>query len=320
MADESDAQDTTLPMHTGGDAVKSFIRSLQAERNASWHTIRSYESDLDAYLRWCMSKSVDPIQPSRRALRAYLGYLNAAGYKRATINRHLSALRGFFNWLVITDQVNDNPTTTLTSLKKQPRLPHKIPAAELAAILSIHGPSEIGGTAREQSCEDLRDQAVLELLYASGCRVSEASGLRLSDVDFGMHQIKVLGKGGKERIIPLHDISLSSLRAYLSYARPALSEKGPSSDWLFLSNRGNRYSEDAIRRMFSTTQKKAGLPGDYTPHDLRHTFASDLLEGGADLRSVQELLGHASPSTTQIYTHLSPGYLKHVHATAHPRG
>jgi integrase/recombinase XerD len=208
----------------------------------------------------------------------------------------------------------------LSSLKKHARLPHKIPAEELAAILAVHGPTGIGGNRKDQSVSDIRDQAVLELLYASGCRVSEASGMNIHDVNFEMRQIKVFGKGGKERIVPIHSISIASLRAYLLHARGELAQPRTSGNWLFLSNRGNRYSEDAIRKMFKATQIAAGLPGEYSPHDLRHTFASDLIEGGADLRTVQELLGHVSPSTTQIYTHLSPSYLKQVHGTAHPRG
>ena len=300
-------------------AIRDYLRALEVERNASPHTIRSYETDLSAYQRWCARKGIDALQPSRRALRAYLGYLNAAGYERTTINRHLSALRGLFSWLVLSGKTTDDPTTTLAGLKKQARLPRKIPAADLAAILAVHGPTALGGQMREQTAGDYRDQAVLELLYASGCRVSEVANLRLANLDLPRKQVKVLGKGSKERIIPIHDLSISSLRSYLATARPQLRKPETSSDWVFLSNRGNRYSEDAIRKMLKKTQEQAGLEAVYTPHDIRHTFASDLLEGGADLRSVQELLGHASPSTTQIYTHLSPGYLKQVHSVAHPR-
>ena len=305
-----------------GDAeelISSYLRSLEVERNASPHTIRSYETDLSSYLRWCEGKGVDAIHPSRRMLRAYLGYLNAAGYERATINRHLSALRGLFGWLVIAGKAEDDPTSTLGGLKKGERLPHKIPASDIAAMLAIHGPHALGGAPREQTVSDLRDQAVLELLYASGCRVSEISSLRLGNIDLARKQIKVRGKGDKERIVPIHDISITTLRAYLSQARPALRKNGRSQDWVFLSTRGNRYSEDAIRKMLKKTLEAAGVNASYSPHDIRHTFATDMLEGGADLRSVQELLGHASPSTTQIYTHLSPGYLKQVHQTAHPR-
>ena len=304
---------------TGAEAVAAFLQSLEVERNASKHTIRSYESDLEAYLKWCESKGIDPLKPGRRALRAYLGYLNAASYQRTTINRHLSAIRGLFGWLVIAGLIDDDPTTTLTGLKKHKRLPHKIPPSEMARILSVHGSHTIGGKEREQSVSDLRDQAVLELLYASGCRVSEVSGMLVRDLNLEQHQARVLGKGSKERIVPLHDISVASIRAYLQTARPELSKQGKANDWLFLSTRGNRFSEDAIRRMLRDTLISAGIGCVYTPHDFRHTFASDLLEGGADLRSVQELLGHASPSTTQIYTHLSPSYLKQAHTTAHPR-
>lgn len=304
---------------TGAEAVALFLQSLEVEHNASKHTIRSYESDLEAYLRWCDTKGINPLKPGRRALRAYLGYLNAAGYQRTTINRHLSAIRSLFGWLVIAGLTDDDPTTTLTGLKKHHRLPHKIPPSEMARILSVHGSRSIGGKEREQSVTDVRDQAVLELLYASGCRVSEVSGMLVRDLNLHQHQARVLGKGSKERIVPLHDISVASIRAYLQTARPELSKQGMENDWLFLSTRGNRFSEDAIRRMLRDTLVSAGIGSAYTPHDFRHTFASDLLEGGADLRSVQELLGHASPSTTQIYTHLSPNYLKQVHVTAHPR-
>lgn len=308
-----------MPNEEGAQAVASYLQSLEVERNASKHTIRSYQTDLEAYLRWCTSKDIDPVHPGRRALRAYLGYLSAAGYARTTINRHISAIRGLFGWLVIAERIDDDPTTTLTGLKKQARLPRKIPAEQMARILAVHGPRELGGALREQDAADLRDQAVLELLYASGCRVSEVSGLCLGDVDFPKRQVRVLGKGDKERIVPLHALSVESLKSYLKRARPKLEQPDRSGDWLFLSNRGNRLSEDAIRRMFKNTQLEAGIPASYSPHDIRHTFASDLLEGGADLRSVQELLGHASPSTTQIYTHLSPAYLKRAHSQAHPR-
>ena len=304
---------------TAEQTVRRYIRSLEVEQNASPHTIRSYETDLKAYLAWCERGGTAPLSPGRRRLRAYLGYLNAAGYARTTINRHLSALRGLFGWLVVTGRADDDPTTTLTGLKKHTRLPRKIPARDMAQVLAIHAEAARNETDEKLCAAHLRDQAVLELLYASGCRVSEASNLHLADIDFPQRLARVFGKGSKERIVPLHDISLESLRTYLKLARPVLYERNRSADWLFLSNRGNRYSEDAIRTMFKKTQAEAGIPESYSPHDIRHTYATDLLEGGADLRSVQELLGHASPSTTQVYTHLSPAYLKQIHGTAHPR-
>ncbi|MDO4399346.1 MAG: tyrosine recombinase [Coriobacteriia bacterium] len=306
--------------HPVNAAIAAYLSALQVERNYSAHTIRSYETDLAAYERWCLGKGIDPLAPGRRAIRAYLGYLNAAGYERTTVNRHLSAIRGLFGWLLITGAVTDDPTSTVSSMKKQARLPRKIPAAEMARILGVHAEASREDAIDEKTrAGHLRDQAVLELLYASGCRIAEASGLDTGDVNMNRHLVKVFGKGSKERVIPLHRISIETMREYLAYGRPALVKRGHSGDALFLSNRGNRYSADAIRTMFRKTLEQAGVDADYTPHDMRHTFASDLLEGGADLRSVQELLGHASPSTTQVYTHLSPGYLKQVHGSAHPR-
>jgi len=302
------------------DAADRFLQALEVERNASAHTIRSYAADLDAYLRWCEARGVDALKPGRRALRAYLGYLNAAGYARTTINRHLSALRGLFGWLVIIGEANDDPTTTITSMKRRERLPHKIAGPEMIRILTVHAPVDADGTPREQTPADMRDQAVLELLYASGCRISEAASLKVRDIDFSQRLVKVFGKGGKERVVPLHELSIASLSRYLQDGRPQLANEKTPLDAVFVSNRGLRYSADSMRRMFHRTLAEAGITADYTPHDMRHTFASDLLEGGADLRSVQELLGHASPSTTQIYTHLSPDYLKEVHGLAHPRG
>ena len=191
--------------------------------------------------------------------------------------------------------------------------------ADMARILSVHAPSGERGSDGERTPSDMRDQALLEFLYACGARVSEASALLVANVDFEQRQVKVFGKGSKEWIIPLHDMAVSSLRAYALYARPKL--LGFSEEPLFfVSDRGGRYSTDAIRRMFKRTLAQAGVDPTFSPHDMRHTFATDLLNGGADLRSVQEMLGHASLSTTQIYTHVSAARLKEVHHQAHPRG
>ena len=302
------------------EALGRYLAALAIERNASRETVRSYRADMRAYLDWCARNHVDALHPSRRALRAYLGSLSAAGYAHTTINRHLSAVKGFFGWLLTAGLMKDDPTTMLSGLKKEKRLPRKIPASELLAIFTVHGVKDVTGRQRAQTPQDYRDQAVLELMYASGCRISEISRLCVDDLDFPKRQVLLFGKGKKERIVPVHDIAVDSLRAYLSLGRPALLQPDSPQNLFFLSNRGKRYSEDLIRRMFTRTVLEAGVDGGYTPHDMRHTFASDLLEGGADLRSVQELLGHESPSTTQIYTHLSPDYLRKAHARAHPRG
>jgi len=165
----------------------------------------------------------------------------------------------------------------------------------------------------------MRNQALLEFLYACGARISEASGLLTVNVDFSSGQVKVFGKGSKERIIPVYDLALSTIEKYLATARPVLLGK-KASDALFISTRGNAMSTDAIRTVFKGILERAGVDGSLSPHDVRHTFATNLLEGGADLRSVQEMLGHASLSTTQVYTHLSIAHLQEIHHQAHPRG
>ena len=302
----------------GFDLLDSFVDTLRVERNASEHTIRSYKTDLEAYLRWCERRSVSPLAITHRQLRNYLGEMDAAQYARTTINRRLSSLRGFYAWLTLTGVVDADPTSALNGPKQSRHLPHVLQTEQMTRLLAVHGPVDAMGASRNQSITDLRDQAILEFLYACGARISEASGLKLGDVDFSSRLVKVLGKGDKERIIPLHALCIRTMREYLDVARPTLlSDK--QSDSFFVSTRGNPMSSDAMRKMFKATVRAAGLDERLSPHDMRHTFATDLLDGEADLRSVQEMLGHSSLSTTQIYTHLSPARLKDVHEQAHPR-
>ena len=300
-------------------AIEAFCDALRVERNASTHTVRAYRIDLADYARWARRASVDPLTATHRQLRRYLGELDQAQYSRTTINRRLSALRSFFRWLNVTGRVDVDPACLLQGPKQPKSLPHVIRPADMARLLSVYGKRDAQGNERAQSPTDLRNQALLEFLYACGARVSEASGLKVGNVDFASGQVKVFGKGSKERIIPLHDLAVSSLRAYLTAGRPRILD-GKQSEYVFVSTRGNRMTTDAIRKVFKAALREAGFDETLSPHDMRHTFATDLLDGGADLRSVQEMLGHASLSTTQIYTHLSPARLKQVHAQAHPRG
>ena len=302
------------------ERIGEFCHAMKTERGSSGNTIRNYETDLLAYARWARRSQVNPLCPNHRQLRRYLAELDSAQYARSTINRHLSALRGFLRWMVIAGYNSDNPAEVLMTLKRDKSLPHRISAQDMAAILSVHAPVDENGRVRQRTPVEMRNQAVLEFLYACGARVSEAADLRIASVDFAQAQVRVIGKGNKERIIPLHQLALVSMRAYLDGARFQLVGNAGDNDFFFLSVRGNRFSPDAIRKMFKETLAAAGVQGDYSPHDMRHTFASDVLEGGADLRSVQEMLGHASLSTTQIYTHLSVGRMRKVHETTHPRG
>ena len=298
--------------------VDEYVETLRVERVASPHTIRSYRTDIEAYLRWCTRHDVDPLNGTHRQLRSYLGELDAARYARATINRHLSSLKGFYGWMSMRGLVAVDPSSVLSGPKLRRHLPHVLRGDEMDRLLAVHGPVDERGEAREQSLTDMRDQAILELLYACGARISEAASLRVGDIDFTARLVKLFGKGRKERIVPLHELCVGTLQTYLRDARPVLLG-GKASDRLFISTRGNPMSADAMRKMFKATVRQAGLDDRLSPHDMRHTFATDLLDGEADLRSVQEMLGHASLSTTQIYTHLSAARLKEAHTQAHPR-
>ncbi len=298
--------------------VEEFCEAIRVEHNASAHTVRAYHVDLMDFARWAFRKKVDPLTATHRQLRRYLGELDRAQYSRTTINRRLSALRSFYRWLNVTGKTDVDPASLLQGPKQPKSLPHVIKPKDMVKLLSVYGPRDVDGTPREQSYTDKRNVALLEFLYACGARVSEASGLLYEDVDFKSGQVKVFGKGSKERIIPLHELALDSMRSYAMTARPHLLE-GRNSIYFFVSTRGNQMGTDAIRKMFKEALRQAGLDETLSPHVMRHTFATDLLDGGADLRSVQEMLGHASLSTTQIYTHLSPARLKQVHSQAHPR-
>lgn len=298
--------------------VELFCRSLSIENNSSRHTIRAYRTDLYDYLRWAYRESLSPLEVTHRQLRLYLSELDDAQYSRRTINRRLSSLKNFFKWLNVVMYIDNDPACVLQSAKTAKTLPRVIQADEMVKLLSVFGKRDLAGEMRDQSLKDFRNQALLEFLYACGARISEASGLLLDRVDFKSGQVKVFGKGGKERIVPLHEMALYSMQRYLNFGRPQLlGEK--TSEFFFVSNRGNQMGPDSMRKMFKQALREAGLDESLSPHDMRHTFATDVLAGGADLRSVQEMLGHSSLSTTQIYTHLSSSRLKQAHKNAHPR-
>lgn len=321
--EDASEQELTADPHecdpTTASLVQGFCDAMRFEHNASVHTVRAYRIDLMDYARWAYREGIDPLTATHRQLRRYLGELDLAQYSRTTINRRLSALRSFFRWLNVTGVIQEDPASILQGPKQQKSLPHVIRPNDMVKLLSVYGKRDASGQIREQSSTDLRNQALLEFLYACGARISEASGLLMANVDFASGQVKVFGKGSKERIIPLHDMAVSCMRTYALVARPTILGEC-TCDYFFVSTRGNRMGTDAMRKMFKEALKLAGLDETLSPHDMRHTFATDLLDGGADLRSVQEMLGHASLSTTQIYTHLTPGRLKQVHSQAHPRG
>jgi integrase/recombinase XerD len=297
------------PERTSEELVERFIVHLTHERGLSPNTARAYRADLQRFLEWADRLSLDPLAVSHRQMRLYLAELDAARYARRTISRRLSAVRAFFEFLMREGTVTSDPASVLSAPKLHRSLPRMVPTIELEALLDA--PSQ-------DTPIGIRDGAVIELLYATGARVGELSGLRLSDLDLAQGQMTVMGKGSRERLLPLHETARRRLREYLQGSRPFLA-KGRSLDSVFLSTRGNRLSEDAIRRLFKKYVVAVGASSNLSPHSVRHTFASHMLEAGADLRTVQELLGHVALTTTQIYTHLSMARLKDVHRNAHPR-
>ena len=287
-----------------------FIAYEADVRNLSANTIRAYRIDLAAFLAWTRREGVDPLGASHSELRTWLGELSRAGYASSTVNRHLSALRSLYRWICERDTTKANAAALVASPKQPQRLPKTMSDADVVALVAACGTDAAG----------LRDAAMVELLYATGARISEGSRLDLKDVDFMQRQVRLFGKGAKERIVPVHARALDATRAYLAYARPIFVQHSHApTAALLLSARGQRMSPDALRRRFAVLVARSGLDPALTPHALRHTFATELLAGGADLRTVQELLGHESLSTTQIYTHLSSRRLKEATLLAHPR-
>lgn len=291
------------------ELIRRYLAHLSIERGASPNTVRAYTADLHRYLEWAERLGVDPLALSHRQMRLYLADLDRAHYSRRTIARRLSSVRSLFAYLVAEGITSADPASVLLAPKVPSRLPRIVPSDELQALLDAPLIDTPVG---------LRDATIIELFYASGARVGEVSGLTLRALDLAQGQMTVMGKGSKERIVPLHPLAQSRVREYLKSSRPLLARAG-SPDNVFLSVRGNRLSEDAIRRLFKRYLSVVGATTTLSPHAMRHTFATHMLDGGADLRTVQELLGHVALSTTQIYTHMSMNRLKDVHRNAHPR-
>lgn len=289
--------------------VDRFLAHLKIERGLSPHTVRAYSSDLARYLEWAAREGIDAIALDHREIRRYLAELDQARYARRTIARRLAAVRSFFSYLVNEGIASTDPSSVLATPKINRRLPRVAPDDVLAALLD--GPWG-------DSAADLRDAAIIELLYATGMRVSELTGLRIDSLDLVQGQMVVLGKGSKERLLPVHRRAVERMRTYLRTGRPSLVREG-SGNTVFLSTRGRALSPEAVRRILSKRLALVGASVSISPHSLRHTFATHLVEAGADLRTVQELLGHIALSTTQIYTHVSMKRLQDVHRSAHPR-
>ena len=286
-----------------------YINYLEAERNASPYTVRNYTTDLLDFFHFLRDKEIDSLKEvDRYVLRDYLSYLMEKGFVKASIARKLSAIRSFYRYLLREKIISANPVATTSSPKLDRRLPSFLTQEEINRLLEAPDLSTPQG---------LRDCALLELLYASGLRVSELVSLNLEQVNLDTNEVRVWGKGSKERIVLMGQPAARALTAYLTQGRPELlGEKGGNA--LFLNRYGKGIIERRVQRILEKYTNIAGIGKRVYPHMLRHTFATHLLDGGADLRVVQELLGHASLSSTQIYTHVSKSQAKKVYLSAHP--
>ena len=286
-----------------------YITHLEAERNASPYTIRNYKADLLDFFYFLKEKKVGTLdEVNRHVLRDYLAHLVGRGIAKASIARKLSAIRSFYRYLVREKIIEVNPIKTVSSPKLDKRLPSFLTLAEVKRLLEAPNLSTPQG---------LRDQALLELLYASGLRVSELTSLELGQINLDTNEIRVWGKGSKERVALMGEPAAEALKNYLEQGRPRLLT-ARKSNAIFLNRYGQRLPERSVQKILEKYATKAGLKKRVHPHMLRHTFATHLLDGGADLRVVQELLGHERLSSTQIYTHVTKKQARKVYLSAHP--
>ncbi len=295
------------------NAVDRFLQYLRVERNASELTIKSYREDLEAlveYLQDVQGRVPAPTEVGTVELRGYVAALHEAGYAKSTIARRLASLRSFFRFGQREGWTKANPAKPLRNPRKSRSLPHFLSSEDVERLLSAPPSSDAMG---------LRDRAILEVLYSAGLRVSELAGLNATDVDFASGTVRVRGKGRRERIAPIGSYAVRALQEWLAVRRVSAREKGGVNGPVFLNKFGRRLTTRSVGRMLEKHLRVTGLDRRTTPHTLRHSFATHLLDRGADIRSVQELLGHKSLVTTQIYTHVSTAGLRAAYERAHPR-
>ena len=294
-------------------AIESFIEYLRVERNASDLTIKSYEEDLIAlvlYFEETEGREVELSEVTTLELRRFVAELQQAGYAKSTISRKLACLRSFFRFAMREGWVEANIAKPLRNPRAGRKLPHFLSAEEIARLLESPPSTNASG---------VRDRAILETMYSAGLRVSELVGLSIEDIDFSSGLVRVRGKGRKERLSPLGSYAQKAIKAWLSQREPNPKATKEHASAVFLNRFGNRLTSRSVGRMLEKYLKQCGLDQRTSPHTLRHSFATHLLDRGADIRSVQELLGHKSLITTQIYTHVSTERLREVYESAHPR-
>ncbi|HEY8181361.1 MAG TPA: tyrosine recombinase XerC [Thermoanaerobaculia bacterium] len=290
--------------------IRDFLDYLTYERNVSINTVGAYRDDLESFLGFLCNHyftmardQIDLARIDHLAIRSYLAHCARRKLSRASTARHLSALRSFFKYLMREGTLDANPARGVATPRREKHLPSVLQSSEIASLFEIPDLASPLG---------IRDRAWLELLYASGLRISELVGIDLDDIELRARLVKVRGKGSKERIVPFGTKAEEAIRAYLDV-------RETDDEALFVNYRGQRITVRSVRRLFNTYVRAASLRAGISPHTLRHSFATHLLNAGADLRAIQELLGHASLSTTQKYTHLNDWQLIAVYKKAHPR-
>lgn len=293
------------------DSMDEYLNYLLIEKGCSSHTIEAYGRDLRAFISHLRAEGLSCLREvAQETVLAYIAAQRTKGLCAKSVNRRLAALRGFYKFLMREGKAEQNPTATFKMTKAWMNLPYVLSREEMERLLAQ--PDLIGKAA-------LRDKAMMELMYATGIRVSELVGLTMNAINWQVGYLLVMGKGGKQRIIPLGRCAYRSLQTYVESTRgEALSQR--RNDIVFLNRQGGGFTRQGCWKVVKKYAEMAGLSGKVHPHTFRHSFATHLIEGGADIRSVQVMLGHADISTTQVYTHVTREHLKDVHRKFHPRG
>lgn len=287
--------------------IDKFLMHLETEKNYSLKTVDTYKFNLEIFSLFLKKEQINYKKITYLELRQYVIYLYNKNLSKKSISQHISTVKSFFNYLYNNNYINENYAALLSTPKISKKLPNFLYQNQIEELLSI----------KNKDYKDIRDILILELIYSTGIRVSELVNIKIKDIDFNSKIIKVLGKGNKERIVLYGDICEKKLNEYLKKGRPIYNKY--NQNYLLLNKDGNKISTRSIEYIITNFIKKNKLNLSVTPHTLRHTFATHLLNNGADLTSVQELLGHASLNTTQIYTHVSDAHMRKIYENSHPR-
>lgn len=294
-------------MNSLKELIEEFLRYLLIDKGYSNNTIEAYKRDLLTFLEFIKNKNINNITSDD--LKKYIKYLNNKKLNDKTISRHISCLKSFYKFLVIENKIKDNISEVLFIPKTKKSLPNTLNEEDIFKLLNI----------KLTDNYSYRNKAMIELMYATGLRVSELVNLKIQDIDLTEEVVRIFGKGSKERVVPIGEIAIQSLKEYITKHRPLMLKKY-NNEYLFLNNHGNNMTRQGFFKIIKSIANENGIDKEISPHTIRHSFASHLLKYGADLRTIQELLGHSDISTTQVYTHITNEELKQNYRDFHPHG